>query len=385
MNIGQFSDSFLPIVDGVGRVAVSYATALAGLQHSVIAVTPQAHITDAEQLPFAMATFSSFPLPIVKLPYRAGFPALDRKLGQVLRQADLDIIHVHAPFLLGRYGVHFAKKQNIPVVATFHSKFYDDFLQITKSEKLAWAAVRNIVRFFERCDEVWAVSESSANTLREYGYEREIIVMPNGTDIRTLDKTVFPELIRRYQIDVQSPLLLYVGQLNWKKNIRRILEAVCLLQKQGTTLQLLLAGMGPHKSDIENTIEQWGLQACTRFTGHMQSTRELDGLYALADLLVFPSLYDNGPMVVREAAAMQTPSLLIAGSSAAENIRDGFNGFTCRDDAQALADVITRVFKTPELGKEVGKNAYETIPVSWETLMTQVLQRYSALIAKKKA
>ena len=41
----------------------------------------------------------------------------------------------------------------------------------------------------------------------------------------------------------------------------------------------------------------------------------------------FPSLYDNAPMVVREAAVMGTPAVLVAGSDAAEIIHDGANGF----------------------------------------------------------
>ncbi len=53
-----------------------------------------------------------------------------------------------------------------------------------------------------------------------------------------------------------------------------------------------------------------GLNDMVIYTGHVTDTNLLDGLYTRADLLVFPSLYDNAPMVVREAAALGTPSLL---------------------------------------------------------------------------
>jgi hypothetical protein len=43
--------------------------------------------------------------------------------------------------------------------------------------------VRYVVKFYERCDEVWAVSKNSADTLREYGYGKKSISCRNGTDL----------------------------------------------------------------------------------------------------------------------------------------------------------------------------------------------------------
>ncbi len=50
-----------------------------------------------------------------------------------------------------------------------------------------------------------------------------------------------------------------------------------------------------------------------------------------------PSLYDNAPMVVREAAALNTPSLLIRGSSAAEVVQDGENGLLAENTTEDVA------------------------------------------------
>lgn len=381
MRIGQYTDSFLPIVDGVGRVVESYAKTLYQMGHEPIVFTPNVKKADAVDCPFPVVTYQAFSLP--KFQYRLGVPQLDARFHRQAHRAHLDIVHVHSPFLLGQTGIRNAKRHGIPIVGTFHSKYYDDFLQVVKLKSIATLGVKQVARFYEQCDEVWAVTKASADTLHAYGLQSEIVVMPNGTEMRTLDSTVFSELRERYTLKENIPLLLYVGQLNWKKNIRQTLEAVAHLRQEGTYVRLLLAGKGPHRDDIQNTIDTLGLADSASLIGHLTSTRELDGLYALADLFVFPSLYDNGPMVVREAAAMGTPSILIAGSSAAESITDGYNGFACQNTKESIAQTIQYVIDHPEVKWQVSKTAQETIPVEWATLLVKVVARYAALIEKK--
>ena len=117
------------------------------------------------------------------------------------------------------------------------------------------------------------------------------------------------------------------------------------------------------------------------FTGHIADRDSLKGLYARADLFVFPSLYDNAPMVVREAAAAGTPSLLIRGSCAAEGVTDGVNGFLCENTPENIAKGMERALLT---AKEVGSRARQTIPVPWSGIAKTVAARYAALIERKK-
>lgn len=381
MRIGQFTDSFLPIVDGVGRVVYSYADTLSRMGHPCTVFAPMADMGFRGDYPFDVIDYSASNMP-GKLPYRIGLPKFDDHFEQRVHMTELDIVHVHAPFLAGRAGLNHAKKQRLPTVGTFHSKYYDDFLVTTKSKTIAKLGVREVVRFFERCDEVWAVSEASGETLREYGYRSSVVVMPNGTQIRALDERVLPALSARYAPDGE-PILFFCGQLNWKKNILRILQAAKILREEGKRFRLVLAGQGPDREEIERRAATLGVADRTVFTGHVTETRELDGLYALARAFVFPSLYDNGPMVVREAAAMGTPSVLIADSSAAESVTDGVNALTCADTAESLADALRRLLEDEALANALGARARETIPVPWEALMHRAVERYQALIDRR--
>ena len=390
LRIGQFTDTFLPIVDGVGRVALAYADTLCNMGHQVTVVAPMYDTGFRGGYPFELVDFSAKNLPGMPQ-YKLGEAPWDPHYRRRMKMIPLDIVHSHSPFTAGSEALRIAALRKLPLVGTFHSKYYDDFLKVTKSETLAKAATRFVVDYYERCDEVWAVGSNTADVLRSYGYEGDVQVMPNGVLLRSANPAAVEEVNRRWGLR-KDPMLLFVGQMNWKKNILTVLEACAILHRQGRKYHLILAGQGPDMKEIEHKISELGLRECTHLAGHITDMNLLDGLYSRASVFAFPSLYDAAPMVVREAAVMGTPSVMVRGSTAAEVIRDGVNGYLCKDDAADLARVIDRAIGDPEALARVGEQARETIPVPWEKILIRVVERYERLIAlgregklKKKA
>ena len=101
-----------------------------------------------------------------------------------------------------------------------------------------------------------------------------------------------------------------------------------------------------------------------------------------ADLFLFPSLYDNAPLVVREAAALHTPSVLIDGSTAAAVIKDRTNGFLTGNSKEAFAGKIQLILKDKPLLKKVSLNASETLARPWKDIADEVSDRYASLIKR---
>ncbi len=378
MKIGQFSDSFLPIVDGVGRVVYNYCETIANKGHECTAVVPLDKFGYRGRFPFEIIDYYSKTLKIMPQ-YDLGLPTFDVHYNARMDMTDFDIVHVHTPFIAGIEGIKYARDRKVPIVGTFHSKYYDDFLQITGSRYMAGLGTDVVVNFYNHCDEVWAVSESSAETLRSYGYGGALRVMPNGMIIRELDPS-WKEKAREYFGINHDPCLLFVGQMNWKKNIIRVLEAASLLKKDGYHFNLILAGKGPHVEEIKDKIKELDIEDISHVVGHITKDDLLSGLYMLADLFLFPSLYDNAPMVVREAANAGTPSVVVAGSSSAEIIDDGVNGFYCKDDSQSLYEVVKKALDNKDKTIDIGLQAKETIPVAWDEIIDRVLERYQFMI-----
>ena len=378
MRIIQFSDSFLPIMDGVGNVVYQYALNLGLKGHECYVVAPQTDTGYRGNFPFEIVDYIGVPLPTMKS-YKIGAPKLDPHCHNRLAAIQADIVHVHSPFVAGQVGLSFAQKRGLPVVGSFHSKYYDDFLQVTGIELLAEAGVKYVVNFYDKCDEVWAVSASSADTLRGYGFEGPIRVMPNGTDIHAVTAAQARAAGEQYGLEDGVPALLFVGQINWKKNLRCVLEGCARLKRP---FRLLLAGQGPHEKEVRKLAEELGIGERVTFTGHIGDPQALNALYRRADLFLFPSLYDTSGLVVREAAAVGTPSVVVRGSSAAECVDEGVSGYLCEDDPADLARVIDGALADPAALARVGQQAHDAIPIPWSRLVDDVLVRYGELIKK---
>ena len=383
MKIAQFSDTFLPVVDGVGRVVSQYALELGKRCEECYVIAPEVVDFYRGGLPFDIITYLGSPVPKNRQ-YRAGIPTADAHYRKRMEALRVDLVHAHAPFVAGWEAMRYARKNHVPIVGSFHSKYYDDFYQFTNSRSLSRIAVDQVVRFYERCDEVWAVSRATADVLHEYGCKRPVQIMENGMDIKEPNGEAAKRVSEQCRLPVDVPVLLFVGQINWKKNLEKVIRALYVCRRNNVNFVFVCAGRGPHEQEVAVLVNTLGLDDSVRMIGHVADQSLLDGLYTRADLFVFPSLYDNAPMVVREAAAVGTPSLLVHGSSAAEVVEDGVNGLLCRNDENSLAERIMTALRDLPALRSMGEEARRTIPTPWALIMDEVMGRYKDLIASKR-
>lgn len=379
MIVGQFCDTFPPNLDGVGRVALAYCEELKKLGNAVYYVGPNSPMAEeAEELNTVLSASLKIPTEL----HRVGVPWISPKYRKKLGEIPFDIVHAHSPFSAGLEAIRIAKKLNVPLVATFHSKFYDDAMKITHSKVISRTVVNTIVDFFNKCDAVWAVNGGTAKVLRDYGFGGKITVMENGTNELEISDEAIKKMRTKVKANDGVPLLLFVGQHNTKKNLDKVIQACRILKDKGVKFRLVTAGDGPDFEKLVKLTKKLELEKEVQFLGFVADFEELTALYKLANLLVFPSVYDNAPMVLREAAAAGTAGLLVAGSTAAENYRDGKNAFIARDETpEAIAE---KVIEALPLLEKVGEEAKRTIPVSWEKIMQKVMREYELLIAEKQ-
>lgn len=379
MLIGQFCETYPPTLDGVGRVMLSYCQTLQAMGHEALYIAPNNPLYP-EQVNCETLLYDGMRIPGEA--YRVGFPRMSKSFRDAVNDRKFDILHAHSPFFGGREARRIARRDDAPLVATFHSKYYDDFYKATGSKTLAKTGVRYAVDFYNTCDEVWAVNGKTAEVLADYGYRGTPVIMQNGTDPFDLSDAARRAATERFPLRQGVPVLIFVGQQNRKKNTESILRACKVLQTRGMDFQLLMVGAGPDASFLKTLAQELGIAGNVLFTGMITDRPTMMALYERADLMVFPSVYDNAPMVVREAAVMGTPALLVAGSCSAEGVTHGANGYLCENTVESIAQGIAEALPT---AAAVGQCARETIPIPWNRLMVQVVERYQALIAMKAA
>lgn len=380
--IGQFNDSFPPAIDGVANTVINYANYFhreEGLCYAVVPYFPNAR---NEDFAFPVLNFASLPVPFRKN-YRFFHPGLSLKLSSRLMHINFDILHAHSPFTSGKIALSLAKKKNVPIVATFHTKFRDDIMTVVKSDAIADRMVDSIIAFYNQCDAVWAVNEATGKTLEAYGYKKEYRIAPNGCDfpIEPCTGEIRDRINREYGIAADQKLILFVGQHTFQKNTKLIVKSISELKKYDVDFKMMFAGDGCKKNYLEEMVVRLGLGDDVIFAGSIADRQQLNRIYKRADLFLFPSVYDNAPLVVREAAACHTPSLLIEGSNAAEGIADNENGFlVSRPCEREISRRIYEIFNDEPRLREVGKKASETVCIPWETVLTDVHERYRDII-----
>lgn len=378
---GLFNDSFPPILDGVTLTVENYANWLAKSGRTPCVVTPWNPVSERQD--YSVMRFFSLPIASRK-PYRYGYPKLDPFIWKRLRETDFSILHAHCPFSSGRLAVYVKKKQGVPLIGTFHSKYKTDLEHSFK--KTPWMVpiiMKRILDFFNACDEVWIPQAYVEETVREYGYKGPLTVVENGNDFASIVKGDLHEyksaVKRRLGYDENSINLLFVGQHIWEKGIKIIIDALKIL-KDKVNFRMNFIGTGYAKSDLEAMVRELGLEDRVKINGVIEDRNKLSDFYAASDLFLFPSFYDNAPLVVREAAAMGTPSVLLRGSTASEVITDGVNGFLTERTPEAFAELIRHLSGDREKLRKVAAGARETLVRSWENVVEEVIDRYETLI-----
>ena len=377
-------------MDGVAVTVSNLARHFYQRGAEVSVVTPQIPGLDDTKDPYSLYQYLSFPVP-GRYPYRSGVPQLDYKFQRQMDALDFSILHAHCPFSSGDVALKMSKRRGIPLVATFHSKYRDDFKRVIPNKQVVDYLVSRVVKFYESVDEVWVPQASVGETLRSYGYRGKFEVVDNGTEFADVHVTDSDKLSAKKELFLREdePLLLFVGQHIWEKNVRLILEALASIKDM--PYHALFVGEGYAKEDMLALAENLGLSGHkdyrmdkVTFFGSVKSRELMKTIYTASDLFLFPSLYDNAPLVVREAASLGTPSLVTRGSNTAEVIRDGFNGFLADNDVSAFAMRLRYILERPVTITWAASGAAQTLVRPWDDIAAEVLDRYRHLIARKE-
>jgi 1,2-diacylglycerol 3-alpha-glucosyltransferase len=395
---GMFNDSYAPITDGVAMVTRQYALWLnRKTGPSCVVTTNLPDYFDNEEFP--VYRFPSLPIN-TRPPYRFGVAFSgevkeQRQRGGIVKETlstnifriSFDLVHSHSPFVAGKLARIIANRQNIPLVTTFHTKYKPEFERALKMGALVSVAMQIIKDYYNKADFVWVPNAESIGVLREYGYSGEVEVMPNGTDLYVAGPdlpALRQEGSKLLGVDDESFVFLYIGQHIVEKNLDLVIESLAHLDGLNRPFKMIFVGDGKHRAAMEERVQSLGLSDRVQFLGIVRDREFIKRAYARADLLLFPSLYDTSSLTVKESAAMRLPAVLIRGSSTAEGIADGENGFMSENDPVAYAQTIQRAMSTLSLRRAAGDGAFRTLYNSWESVLEQVDLRYREILSQWK-
>lgn len=352
MRIGMFSDSYRPYTSGVVRSVETFTTELHKMGHKVFIFAPNYPNCKDEQ---GVYRFFSVPSPTnreftLAVPFSLG-------LWSKLKKLNLDIIHVHSPFLLGRLGARWAKRLGIPLVYTYHT-LYDKYLHyVPLGQNFTKGITERItIDFCNQCDRVIVPTTIIKKLLLEKGVQTPVEVVPTG--IHTLEfKTADNMWLReKYSISHHTKVLLFVGRLGQEKNIDFILESYQQLIVSNPDTVLVLVGSGSEEDRLKEKVIQLGLTKKVIFTGRLSKEDTMKS-YAGADIFVFASVTETQGLVITEAKAAGLPVVAVDAFGVSEMVRDNEDGYLCPLNLEFFTSRIKTLLNNSHLRKKMGQKA----------------------------
>ena len=384
--VGLFIDSWYPMVDGVIKVVDNYARRL--VQYcDVVVFCPKTRgysKTEDDDLPYKVVRCLS--VPIIGNDYDIPAPTLDPKFEAQLLLSGIDFVHIHSPFSIGLAGALFARIHGIPVVATLHSQYRQDFDKhplIGRFKPAVDIALGSIIRVFNMCDECWAVNEGIRDLfVNEYGLTAPCKVRLNATDHEPVadPEAAAKQVDETYGIPSDATVFLFVGRINYIKNIDFIIRALSIAKKEMglKNFRMLFAGKGQDTEKLAALVKQEDLTEEVVMCG-LTDKPMLEKLYSRAKLFLFPSLYDANSLVQIEAACQGTPTVFLEGARTAATVTAGVNGYISAGGEDNYARTIMDILSDEEGYSRISAAARKDLYHNWDDVVREVYADYCSL------
>jgi len=208
----------------------------------------------------------------------------------------------------------------------------------------AWHYRWRLPRSAEAAARIIVPLECVARQVAEHlAIERERIrVVPLGVDERLKPPSLDDRARVRALHRLAKPYILFVGNIEPKKNLPTLLRAFALLKRDGLPHELLIAGKrGWRCREVFRLPAALGIEGDVRFLGYVQDD-DLAGLYGGAELFAFPSLVEGFGLPPLEAMACGTPVVTSDAEALVETTGEAAMHVPALD-AEALAEAMRRV------------------------------------------
>lgn len=310
---------------------------------------------------------------------------LDSKLEKEFKKLNIDVIHVHHPFLLGNAGLYLGRKYNIPVVFTYHTR-YEQYLHYVKAysvieERRKVESSKNLIyledkilnytknnfvpnylrKFANKCDMIFAPTNLIKENLEDNGIDTDIEIVPTGLEKRYFNSNIdeVKEIRSKYKGN-KKYLFCTVARLVKEKNLEFIVDGLSKLkEKEGDCFNHIIIGDGPLKNELMNKSKDLGLENNIIFLNSIKNEK-IGDYYKACDLFLFSSKSETQGIVLLEAMAAKNPVVAIKASGVIDVVKNDINGYMTNDNVEDWVEKISYIINNESVIKKLNKGAYET-------------------------
>ncbi|NLY89951.1 MAG: glycosyltransferase family 4 protein [Firmicutes bacterium] len=315
-------------------------------EHRLFLLAPPGESLDL----FLAEGISHYPFPRFEQ-HPSGIPAFIRGLKQIIKEHNIDLIHIHAAnelvFLTGLL------QREKPIVFTVHG-----FHGALKGWDY-WVCARVSNSFADR---VIAVAEAEEKILLGKGIRKDLI--------RTIYNGIpdpLPLIGEESPVPVSGgeKIIGTIARLEETKGINYLLEAFAILNRKISGLSLVIVGTGSKEEELKEQSRRLRIEDKVIFTGYR---RDVHNYINCFDVMVIPSLHEAHPLVLLEGIGHGKPVVGSAVGGIPEVINHGENGFLVPPaDAPKLAENIAELLCNPALWQTMAANARRSFEQRFST------------------
>jgi glycosyltransferase involved in cell wall biosynthesis len=368
MRIAMMTNNYKPIVGGVPISVARLSQALRNRGHHVTILAP--HMKDAEKED-GVIRFGSF-----KIPMGQGLAMpdpIDQTIANTFAENHFDLIHVHHNTLAGKIGMQMARKYDIPIAMTYHTRYecylhyikpYAMLQKMNNGHDIAWIhkALNSYSRsFMNDCDLIFTPTPYVRDFLSELNIYKPIKILPTGLSQENFqwDDTLV-SYVKNHHGKGKKYLFCSVSRLAQEKNISFLLKSLAhFKQLHGDCWQMLMIGDGPCRQRFEHEANALRLSENIIFTGNIPQT-QLSSFYKACDLFLFASKSETQGLVLHEAMAAALPVVAVKASGVCDIVRCGENGFMTSMDEMVFAHTMKDILTDRKLLEKLQEGAFKT-------------------------
>lgn len=352
MRIAICSDQYLPLLSGLVDSIDTLAHELRGRGHAVRIYAPT--------LPGAQADEHVYRFPSWTLPGSGDSMIVALPLGALIdmRTFKPDIIHTHLAGITGFFALYASWRLSVPLVGTDHT-LPADYLHYAK---LNFPPFPYLVRkfsawYYNRCVFVTTPGTNVLQELKDYGMIRPSRIISNP-----LPTQLFRPLAQKHELKkklgIGERAVLVFGRIAKEKNLDFALDVFARMSKE---TELVFIGDGPYRSELEKRIRERGLRSRVRFLGVLRGEPLVEAVNA-CEVCLITSVSETQSLTTLQSLACGLPVVAANAGGPAEYVRHGETGYLIEPtDTAAFAEYLTKLLDEPDLVKNFGRNARESI------------------------
>ncbi|MGL4736214.1 MAG: glycosyltransferase family 4 protein [Cellulosilyticaceae bacterium] len=381
MNIGIFTDTYSPQINGVVSSIVTLEKQLQAQGHNVYIFTvshPQ-----ADPAPGHVYRLPSMPFVFLK-DHRVGL-LYSTKIVRQLKKLKLDLILSQTEFSLGFFAKLMSKKLHIPIIHTYHTMYEEYVHYVSKGVELSPEFARKYSKkFCNGVDGVVAPTEKTKHLLESYGVTTPIRIIPTGIDFTPFDPRGYEEaeilsLKEQFGIPLDAPVVLFIGRVAKEKSIDVVIRGCQLLFQKMPNACLVIVGDGPERQSLQSLVQSLGIEKNVIFTG-MQPWATIGKFYQLGTVFVSASVTETQGLTFIEAMAAKLPVLAKYDDSVKGVVINDYNG-KLFETYEELAKILENILSDPTKLQRLADNAIASVePLSAEHFGENALVFYDEVL-----